>query len=110
MATSVEVVTTLLTVAAWSTCCSRCWARATLSTIAAGLAAASSGRPRYAPDVSILKPLKGVDDRMYAGFVSHCLQQYAGNFEILFGVSSLEDPAVARIERLCAEFPECSIR
>ncbi|RSL17153.1 ceramide glucosyltransferase [Edaphobacter aggregans] len=63
-----------------------------------------------APDVSILKPVKGVDPQMYAGLVSHCQQQYAGRFEILFGVSSLDDPAVAEIKRLQAEFPECAIR
>jgi ceramide glucosyltransferase len=72
--------------------------------------AAGSHGPGYAPDVSILKPLKGVDARMYAGFVSHCAQQYAGNFEILFGVSSLDDPAVGEIDRLRAEFPACAIR
>src|ERR1700733_828223 len=64
----------------------------------------------FAPDVSILKPVKGVDPRMYAGLVSHCTQQYAGRFEIVFGVGSLDDPAVAEIERLKAEFPECAIR
>jgi len=64
----------------------------------------------FAPDVTILKPVKGVDQRMYAGLVSHCQQQYAGNFEIVFGVSSLDDPAVGEIERLRAEFPECAIR
>ena len=63
-----------------------------------------------APDVSILKPVKGVDPQMYAGLVSHCQQQYAGRFEILFGVSSLDDPAVAEIKRLQAEFPDCPIR
>jgi len=64
----------------------------------------------FAPDVSILKPVKGIDQRMYAGFVSHCKQQYAGRFEILFGVSSLEDAAVPEIERLKAEFPAIDIR
>src|ERR1700722_12771398 len=64
----------------------------------------------FAPGVSILKPVKGVDPRMYAGFVSHCRQVYAGEFEIVFGVSGLDDPAVAEIERLKAEFPECAIR
>src|ERR1019366_803913 len=38
------------------------------------------------------------------------MQRYAGRFEILFGVSSLDDPAAAEIERLRAEFPECAIR
>jgi ceramide glucosyltransferase len=63
----------------------------------------------FAPDVSILKPVKGVDPHMYAGLVSHCLQQYAGKFEILFGVGSRDDPAVGEIERLQAEFPDCAI-
>ena len=47
---------------------------------------------------------------MYAGFVSHCRQEYAGRFEILFGVSSLDDPAAWEIGRLKQEFPECAIR
>ena len=64
----------------------------------------------FAPAVSILKPVKGVDARMYAGFVSHCQQEYAGPFEIVFGVSSLDDPAVAEIARLRGEFPECAIK
>jgi len=64
----------------------------------------------FAPDVSILKPVKGADPRMYAGFVSHCQQEYAGRFEILFGVSSLDDPAAVEVARLQAEFPGCVIR
>ncbi len=47
---------------------------------------------------------------MHAGLASHCRQEYAGSFEIVFGVSSLDDPAVGEIERLRAEFPSCSIR
>ncbi|GGA71069.1 ceramide glucosyltransferase [Edaphobacter acidisoli] len=64
----------------------------------------------FAPDVSILKPVKGVDPSMYAGLVSHCKQDYAGRFEIIFGVGSMDDPAVAEIERLRMEFSECAIR
>ena len=64
----------------------------------------------FAPDVTILKPVKGADPRMYAGFVSHCQQEYAGRFEILFGVSSLDDPAAIEVERLRTEFPDCPIR
>jgi len=61
-------------------------------------------------DVTLLKPVKGVDARMYAGLSSHCRQEYAGRFEIIFGVSSLDDPAVAEIARLRAEFPGVDIR
>jgi len=64
----------------------------------------------FAPGVSILKPVKGVDARMYAGLVSHCLQEYAGEFELVFGVSSLEDAAVREVARLRVEYPVVSIR
>jgi len=64
----------------------------------------------FAPGVSILKPVRGVDARMYAGLASHCVQEYAGEFELLFGVSSLEDAAVREIARLRVEFPAVSIR
>jgi ceramide glucosyltransferase len=64
----------------------------------------------FAPNVSILKSLKGLDPGMYEAFASHCLQQYTGEYEILFGVSTLDDPAVAAVERLQAEFPNHSIR
>ena len=60
--------------------------------------------------VSILKPVKGLDARMYAGLVSHCVQEYPGEFEVLFGVSSLEDAAVGEVARLRVEFPAVSIR
>jgi ceramide glucosyltransferase len=63
-----------------------------------------------ASGVSILKPVKGVDARMYAGLMSHCLQEYAGEFELVFGVSSLEDAAVREVARLRVEYPGVSIR
>jgi len=64
----------------------------------------------FAPGISILKPVKGVDPRMYAGFVSHCRQAYAGEIELLFGVRSLDDAAVAEVARLRVEYPESNIR
>src|SRR5579875_2638427 len=64
----------------------------------------------FHPPVTILKPVKGLDPGMDEAFASHCRQDYAGEYEILFGVSNLDDPAVAAIERLKAAFPERSIR
>ena len=66
--------------------------------------------PDFHPPVSILKPVKGLDPGMYGSFASHCRQQYAGDYEILFAVSSFDDPAVAAIRQLQAEFPDRSIR
>jgi ceramide glucosyltransferase len=66
--------------------------------------------PDFEPGVSILKPVKGLDPEMYAAFASHCLQEYDGPYEILFGVSNMADPAVEAIEKLKAEFPERTIR
>ncbi len=66
--------------------------------------------PEFFPPVSILKPLKGVDDDMYAAFASHCGQDYPGAYEILFGVQSVEDPAVGVVEKLQREFPQQTIR
>ena len=110
MATSVEALTTLLTVGGLVYMLLALWGARDFGHYCRRLAAAARDQPPYAPDVSILKPVKGLDSRMHAGFVSHCRQQYAGRFEILFGVSSLDDPAVAEIERLRAEFPDCDIR
>ncbi len=64
----------------------------------------------YTPDVSVMKSLKGVDAEMMEAFRSHCRQQYAGEFELLFGVSSRDDPAAQAVEELKREFPSVAIR
>jgi ceramide glucosyltransferase len=61
------------------------------------------------PPISILKPLKGTDPDIYASFRSHCLQDYP-EYEIIFGVSDPDDPAVASVEQLQHEFPNRAIR
>jgi ceramide glucosyltransferase len=64
----------------------------------------------FVPGVSILKLLKGLDPGMIDAFRSHCRQNYAGEYELLFGISSLDDPAVAAVEQLRQEFPERAIQ
>jgi ceramide glucosyltransferase len=59
--------------------------------------------------VSILKPLKGTDPEMYECFRSHCFQDYNA-YEIIFGVSEPNDPAIELVERLKTEFPNCAIQ
>lgn len=64
----------------------------------------------FAPGVSILKSLKGLDPGMLDAFRSHCHQNYPGEYELLFGVSTLEDPAALAVQQLISEFPNHSIR
>src|SRR5499427_2612487 len=66
-------------------------------------------QPPFTPPVSILKPLRGVDPQMYESFRSHCTLEYP-EYEIIFGISEADDPAVEAVERLVREFPECQIR
>lgn len=61
------------------------------------------------PPVSILKPLKGTDPEIYESFRSHCLQDYP-EYEIIFGVSDPNDPAVASVQQLQREFSGYPIR
>jgi ceramide glucosyltransferase len=61
------------------------------------------------PPVSILKPLKGTDPEMYESFRSHCLQDYP-EYEIIFGVSEANDPAIESVMQLQREFPDRRIQ
>ena len=63
----------------------------------------------FLPPISILKPLKGIDPEIYESFRSHCLQDYA-EYEIIFGVSDPDDPAVESVKKLQAEFPNRRIQ
>lgn len=109
--TLAEVIATLTTLLTLAGC-----AYSLLALWSAGRflrASSSDPEPRqldFHPPITILKPVKGLDPAMDEAFASHCQQRYAGEYEILFGVSSLEDPAVAAIERLRANFPEHKIR
>lgn len=66
-------------------------------------------RPRFAPPVSILRSLKGLDPHMYLAFRSHCLLDY-GEYEVLFGVSDANEPALALVQKLQEEFPLLQLR
>jgi len=60
------------------------------------------------PALSILKPVHGRDPRFWEAIVSHATQDYP-EFEILFGVNTPDDPALADLERLRREFPAIPI-
>jgi len=82
---------------------------ATLAALRFFLRARGRKTGSYAPAVSLLKPVRGVDFGSYENFASFCTQDYA-EYEILFGVADLADPAVPLIQRLIAEFPQRRIR
>ncbi len=104
LAMAVEVATTVLAVAGMG------YFLAALVAARVFVAERRRALPQYAPGVTILKSLKGLDPGMLDAFRSHCMQTYAGEFELLFGVSSLDDPAVAAVQQLQREFPERAIR
>jgi len=103
LAQAVEIVTTALAVAGM--------AYFLASVVAARLFLHERriSRTEFSPGVTILKSHKGLDPGMMDAFRSHCRQNYAGEFELLFGVASLRDPAAAAVKDLQAEFPERTI-
>ncbi len=104
LAQAIEILTTALAVAG-------------MGYFLAGIAAARiflrerrGVKAEFAPSISILKSLKGLDPEMMDAFRSHCRQDYAGDFELLFGVSSLDDPAAPAVKELAGEFPERALQ
>jgi ceramide glucosyltransferase len=59
--------------------------------------------------VTILKPLCGAEHQLYECLRSFCEQAYPA-FQIVFGVSDGEDPAVDVVNRLRCEFPNIDMQ
>ena len=104
LAQAVEIVTTVLAVAGMG------YFLAAIVAARVFLHERRIARAEFAPGVTILKSLKGLDPGMMDAFRSHCRQNYAGKFELLFGVASLGDPAATAVKDLQTEFPERAIR
>ena len=70
-----------------------------------------SRRPKssFAPPVSILRSLKGLDPQMHSAIRSHCVLDYP-EYEVLYGVSDPNDPAAQLVEQLRQEFPAQQMR
>jgi ceramide glucosyltransferase len=60
-------------------------------------------------NVTILKPVKGMDADSYDNFASFCRQEFAGQLQLIFAAASPDDAVVPVIRQLMADFPEHDI-
>ncbi|NVH77687.1 glycosyltransferase [Paraburkholderia sp. JPY432] len=66
------------------------------------------GGPFAQVGVSVLKPLCGAEPRLYENLRTFCEQRHQ-LFQLVLGVSSPHDPAIAVVRRLQAAYPKCDI-
>lgn len=62
----------------------------------------------YLPPVSILKPLKGLDDNLFDNLASFCTQDYP-EYEIIFSLQDHNDPAYKVARKIKERYPERDI-
>ena len=60
------------------------------------------------PPVSVLKPLKGLDDNLFDNLESICVQNYPG-YEILFSLQDHNDPAYKVARKIKDKYPDKDI-
>ena len=62
----------------------------------------------YMPPVTVLKPINGIENGIYENFVSYCKLDYPA-YQLIFGVSDSEDPAIDIVKKVMNEFPQKDI-
>lgn len=61
------------------------------------------------PAMTVLKPLHGLDVGLYENLETLCRQDYGSPFQIICGVASADDPAVAAVRRLQRAYPDVDL-
>jgi len=61
------------------------------------------------PPVTVLKPLCGAEHELYENLRTFCDQNYP-RFQLVFGVSDADDPAVGVVRRLQSEYPQVDLQ
>jgi ceramide glucosyltransferase len=64
--------------------------------------------PQTFPPISILKPLKGLDDNLFDNLASFCTQDYP-EYEIIFSLQDHNDPAYKVARKIKDKYPEKNI-
>lgn len=62
----------------------------------------------FAPGITLLKPLKGLDPETRGCLESWFKQDYRGPVQLLFGVAAAEDPVCEVVRQLIAEHPQAN--
>ncbi len=64
--------------------------------------------PHFSPPISVLKPLKGLDDNLFDNLASFCHQDYP-QYEIIFSLQNENDPACKVARLIKDKYPERDI-
>ena len=65
--------------------------------------------PEHTPPVTILKPLKGLDEELEANLRSFFHLDYPV-YQLIFGIAEANDPAIAVVQKLIEEYPDHDAR
>jgi ceramide glucosyltransferase len=65
----------------------------------------TAAKPADLPPVTILKPLKGDEPRLFANLASFCDQDYPAPIQLIFGVPGADDAAIPVVQRLMKALP-----